>query len=349
MLLLTNQEIASLLSIEDCLAALEKMYRAMAGGEAVGTPRIDTMLALDEEHVYSFKQMGGVIRGGIQALRVNSDVLEYPLIGDARRRVKLPRAKGRWVGLIYLFDPETGLPEAILPDGVIQHLRVGATSGLAARELAPRDCREVALLGSGWQAESALLALDAVLRPQRVHVYSPDPDHRRAFREKMAGKVSAEVVEEASAAAAVAPAAVVFSATNSMSPVLTEAWIRPGMHFSTVKTQEVDAAFLARGRVFLHTRGQLKQQMMMAAGQRSPEAEEGWWRGQAVHSYPDLVDLLSGKVPGRQGDEEVTIFVNNIGLGLQFAAVGAVVLSKARELGVGRDLPDHWFTEDVHP
>jgi ornithine cyclodeaminase/alanine dehydrogenase-like protein (mu-crystallin family) len=65
--------------------------------------------------------------------------------------------------------------------------------------------------------------------------------------------------------------------------------------------------------------------------------------------FPDIGDLLAGRAPGRQDAREITGFVNNVGTGLQFAAAGAFVLDRARALGVGTQLPDDWFSEDVHP
>jgi ornithine cyclodeaminase/alanine dehydrogenase-like protein (mu-crystallin family) len=56
-----------------------------------------------------------------------------------------------------------------------------------------------------------------------------------------------------------------------------------------------------------------------------------------------------GRTPGRQSDGEITGFVNNLGLGVQFAAVGAKVYEAARAKGVGREVPLDWFTQDVHP
>ncbi len=349
MLVLSNEQIESLVSMRDCLVALEEAYRALGRGDAVVTPRIDAMLPLGDGRIYSFKQMGGVIRGGVQALRINSDVLQHPVIDGNRRRVKRPEAEGRWVGLIYLFDPSTGMPLAIMPDGVIQHLRVGATNGLGARYLAPENVREVALMGTGWQAEGQLLAVVEVLRPDRVRIFSPNAEHRQWFCRAMQEKVETELVPVTNPDAAVDGVKAVFAATNSVEPVLDARWIQPGVHFSTVKAPEVDAAFLKRVTVYLHTRGQLKEHIISAGPVDAPEAGEGWWRTEIASRYPDLLDLVTGRAPGRRAEEETTIFVNNIGLGVQFAAVGALVLRRALERGVGQVLPDSWFTESVHP
>ena len=84
-----------------------------------------------------------------------------------------------------------------------------------------------------------------------------------------------------------------------------------------------------------------------------PEIAEGrgWKTGEGVdfENTPTLADVIAGAAPGRQSDSEVTCFINNLGLGLQFAAAGAVVYRKAKETGLGRELPTEWFTQGVHP
>jgi ornithine cyclodeaminase/alanine dehydrogenase-like protein (mu-crystallin family) len=64
---------------------------------------------------------------------------------------------------------------------------------------------------------------------------------------------------------------------------------------------------------------------------------------------PVLADLIVGRIAGRGSDREVTCFLNNLGMGYQFAAAGAIVYRKARESGLGHELPTDWFTQDVHP
>jgi hypothetical protein len=84
-----------------------------------------------------------------------------------------------------------------------------------------------------------------------------------------------------------------------------------------------------------------------------PETAEsqGWGLGKGIdfEGTPTLADVIAGTVPGRRTDQEVTCFINNLGLGCQFAAAGAVVYRKAKASGAGHDLPTDWFTQDVHP
>jgi hypothetical protein len=102
MLLLSNEEIARLLTIEDYMAALEPMYRDYLDDRAQLSPRLDNIMPTSHEGgYYAFKQMcGGWPAQGIQALRINSDIITHPVFAGKPRRVKQPLADGRWVGLV---------------------------------------------------------------------------------------------------------------------------------------------------------------------------------------------------------------------------------------------------------
>src|SRR5881394_1874727 len=183
MLVLSNEEIERLLSVEECMAALEPMYRDVADERVLFSPRVDNIAPNSHpEGYYAFKHMGGTWpREKIQALRINSDVVTHPLVAGKPRRVKQPLANGRWVGLVLLFSTETGQLLAMFPDGVMQRLRVGATSGLGLKHLAREHARTLALIGSGWQAGTQLSAALAVRKFREVRIWSPRRESREAF------------------------------------------------------------------------------------------------------------------------------------------------------------------------
>ena len=348
MLVLSNDEVARLLSMEECMAALEPMYRDYAAGRALLSPRVDNIAPTGHAGggYYGFKHMGGTWPAqGIQALRINSDVITHPLVAGTRRRVKVPAAGGRWVGLVLLFSTETGALLAMFPDGVMQRLRVGAASGLGLKHLGREDAATLAIIGSGWQAGAQLMAARAVRRFKEIRVFSP----RKETRERFARDNEIRSVDSAEQCAAGAD--VILAATSSMVRVIEPKWLKPGMHVGCIKTEEIDDAVLDRcERVFVHDRKQEKGFTNVLPG--TPNAKEehagGWWKERRGR-YPDLGELLSGSAPGRQRADEITCFANNVGTGLQFAAAGALLLKKAHEKKVGQELPDDWFTEDVHP
>ena len=78
---------------------------------------------------------------------------------------------------------------------------------------------------------------------------------------------------------------------------------------------------------------------------------KGWMLAEGIDfsALPTLPQLIAGEVSGRTGSDQITCFLNKIGLGYQYAAAGSVVYRRAMEVGAGRELPTEWFTEDVHP
>lgn len=350
MLVLSNEEISRLLTMQDCMAALEPMYRDYVDSRALLSPRFDNIMPNSHEGgYYAFKHMGGGWPAqSVQALRINSDVITHPLVAGLPRRVKQPLAGGRWVGLVMLFSTETGALLAMFPDGVMQRMRVGAASGLALKHLAREDASTLALIGTGWQAGAQLMAARAVRDFSEVRVYSPRRESREAF---VSQDENVRVVDTLDAC--VKGADVILAATSSMVRVIEPKWLVPGMHIGCIKSQEIDGEVLDRcDRVFVHDRQQAKQynNVMQNTPNVSQEHEQGWWKepGRSAR-YPDLGDLLAGRAAARQRPDEITCFANNVGTGLQFAAAGAFVVRKAREMSIGTELPDDWFSEDVHP
>ena len=355
-LILSNEDVEALLTMPECIAALEEAYRELAEGRGVNRTRSDTMTPTTRpDALYSLKSMDGVVpKLGVGAVRINSDIITWPTRDGNARREKVPAAPGgRWVGLVLLFSAENGEPLAIFPDGVLQRMRVGATNGLGAKYLAREDSRTVGLLGSGWQAGGQVMAITSVRSIERIRCFSPNREHREAFAEEMSERVGVEIVPVDSPEAAVRGADIVLCATNTLDNIFFERWIEPGMHLTSVKRQEIEAAVVKRAdRVVLHTRD-TSQLTFVAPALQAPEKalSTGWSLADEMDlgALPELADLISGRVAGREKPEEVTCFLNNLGMGYQFAAAGAAVYRKAKQLGRGHELPTEWFTETVHP
>ena len=175
----------------DCIAILEDAYRALHAGTAITRKRSDCLTPTERKNaVYGFKTMDGVIPDqGVSAVRLNSDIVTWPVIEGSIRRVKVPAAPNkRWVGLILLFSTNTGEPLSIMPDGVIQRTRVGATNGLGIKYMARQNSETVGILGSGWQAETQLFAACSVRNIKFIKVFSPNESHRVSFAQEMTDK-----------------------------------------------------------------------------------------------------------------------------------------------------------------
>jgi ornithine cyclodeaminase/alanine dehydrogenase-like protein (mu-crystallin family) len=169
----------------------------------------------------------------------------------------------------------------------------------------------------------------------------------------MGAALGVEVTPVAQPEDAIGGADIALCATNSIDNIFFERWIEPGMHISSIKITEIELAAIRRvDRLVLHTHDD-KPLHVTTAGLDVAEKRggKGWALGKGIDfsRTPTLAEVISGGKPLRRSDGEVTCFINNLGLGYQFAAAGAVVYRKAREAGLGHDLPTDWFTQDVHP
>jgi len=358
-LILSNEEVDQLLPMEAAIEAMEPSYCDLAQGEALTPTRRDMLVPLPgaERCVYEFKDMPAVYpRKKVAVLRINSDFLTWQERAGTLRREKDPRAPGgRFVGLVFLFSMETGELISVFPDGEIQRIRVGASNGIAAKHLARPDAATVGLLGSGFQASAQLKAMCAVRPIRRIRVFSPNEEHRRQFATEWSEKLHVPVEPAASGREAVEGADIAIAATNSAQPVFEKEWVRPGMFLTSIRPYELDRETLQRADVLVIHSQASEPESFVAGGDRSvvPELASGQARAKGGivdwGEQPELGELLLGKVPARSSPEQVTCFVNNIGLSLQFAACGAAVYERARAKGVGRELPGEWFTENLHP
>ncbi len=362
-LVLSNDDVTRLLSMSDCIGALRGTFVDLGQGAAVTGPRVDHVVAGPVDgSIYNLKSMCGIVPGSdMAALRLNSEIKIYPERAQGDRQEKLPLASGgNFVGLVLLFKVSTGELQAIFPDGVLQQMRVAATSALGAEALARQDAGTVALIGSGWQARGHAAAFCAVRPIEEIRAYSPNPEHRNEFARSLSEELKVDVVAVDSGAEACAGAAIVAAVTNSQVPLLRPEWIEPGMHLTCVRMLELGREILEGCDVVgmnwsWQRRVETDMYTFEAAG--SPE---GWvqdFKGQRstvdewglnTREMPDLAQLMTGQTAGRSDDGQITAFPNK-GWGVQFAAPGARILELAREQGIGHELPAEWFVQDVHP
>jgi len=355
-LILSNDEVEKVLTMRDCMAALEDAYAELAEGRGISRLRSDSFAPTTrKDALYSLKSMDGICpKLGVGAVRINSDIITWPKRGNNMRREKVPAApNNRYVGLVLLFSVENGEPLAILPDGVMQRIRVGAANGLGIKHLARKNAKTVGILGSGWQAGAQLMAACAVRDIETIRCFSPNRQNCEAFAQAMRALLGVEVVPVDQAEAAIAGADIAMCATNSIDHIFFERWIEPGMHVTSIKRPEIEVAAIKRAdRVLIHW-NEPSPIHVVAKGVVIEEKVEGrgWQLAEEIDfkTLPTLPELIIGRVEGRESDADVTCFINNIGLGYQFAAAGSVVYRKAKEAGLGHDLPTDWFTEDVHP
>ncbi len=353
-LLLNNDDVQKVLNVESCLKALELAYRAQASGKTVVRSRTQSYVPLSEPNLsYCLKTMeGALFDGDYMALRLSSDIVSEERVDGVVRREKLARGPGgTYCGLILLFSMRDLAPVAMIHDGYIQLFRVACTSALSARLMAREDAGDLGLLGSSGQAWAHLIAMNAVCELRRVRVFSPDAQHRRAFAERARRELGIKATAVESAREAVEGADLVVAATNASQPIVDGKWIATGAHVISIvsgdlKTQrrELDDETMRRASVVIaHSK---QTAIAQKHGDLAVPVEKGILSWEQIH---DLSEVVAGTVRGRASRDDVTVFKNNVGMGLQFAAVAPQIYELAKAGGIGRELPGEWFLQRLKP
>jgi ornithine cyclodeaminase len=351
-LVLRNEEVERALSLDDCMHAIERMYGAVSAGQAVEGLRDQTHVPLGQPNLsYCLKTMNGALLGtGYMILRVSSDVNDTtPVNGVAATRHLARGPGGTTCGFVMVFRTEDLAPVAIVHDDWLQMVRVGCTGAISVRCLAKENADDLALIGSGGQAWWHLAAIARVRKLRRIRVHSPTLANRERFARRASDALGLQVEPMPDIPATVEGADIVVAATNVSQPILRGAWLAPGAHVVSIVSsererprREIDDEVVRRAaRVVAHWKPYAVRQQ--AADLAEPIAA-GILRWEDVDS---LCDVVAGKVRGRGCDSDITLFKNDAGMGLQFAALAPLAYERARDSGVGTALPAALFLQSA--
>ena len=314
-LFLTDADIDGLLSVEEAISVVEQVLRQQATGDAANRPR---------GHDYASP---GAYQAWMQAAAYGLGVCgfkTYTIVGGS----------GRF--FVYVYDVDGGPPLSIMEANRLGQLRTGAASGVAARHMANEDASVIALLGSGLQAASQLEAFCAVRPIELVRVHSPTPRNRAALAERMTAKLGIAVEAVDSPEPAVREADVVATITTSTTPVFRGEWLREGTHVSAAGgahpyATELDEATIARADAVVVDD---PDQARIECGEFMMASASGALLWERVR---ELCHVVSGRVPGRTSDRDVTLF-KSLGMALWDVAAAKAVYDRAIERGVGTRL-----------
>jgi ornithine cyclodeaminase len=302
LLVLGDREVRSLLTMEECIEAMEQVLSALARGELFQPLRP------------VFRPPGARAFFGLMPGHRSSD----PPLFVLKEIVVTPsnpaeRGLDAHQGGVLLHDGVTGELVALLNASPITEIRTAAVSGVATRALARRDASVVAVLGAGVQSRSHVEAMRCVLPEAEIRVWS-----RR---------------EEPTPERALDGADVVCCCTSAREPILRREWLSQGAHVNAVgssvpTTRELDSATVAAATLVVDRRESTEHE----AGDYLMPLQEG-----AIgpdHIAAELGEVLTGAHPGRTSDDELTVF-KSLGLAVEDLAAAELVVRKAREQGVG--------------
>jgi ornithine cyclodeaminase/alanine dehydrogenase-like protein (mu-crystallin family) len=358
-LLIDNDEVRAVLTMDVTMRALDEAYRRLAAGEAVCRPRIDIQIPTDDAHkTFRWGTMEGGEAGGYFAIRMKSDIVYREEYEGVRTEEKYCVRPGRFCGLILLFDTRNGEPLAIINDGYLQHMRVGADSGIGAKYMAREDARVVGMIGSGGMARSHVEAFVQVREIERVQVYSPTEIHREAYAREIGEKYDIETVPMATPEDAMKGADIVAGCTDAVGPVIFGEWLEEGAHVTCIGGKP-DRAAIDRIDVALRLGNApaplglsefrlTDEHITYAAGAEPTKTGKKRGRGAIAADRSVLLsELLRDPARGRTSREQITFSERGNIQGAQFFAVAGKVYELAKTRNMGKTIPTDWLLQDI--
>jgi alanine dehydrogenase len=318
-LLLTRGEVVELLTLDECIAAVEAGFRRQAEGGAVGPGVLGLPVPDGGFHI---KAAGLRLARFYVAAKINAN---FP---DNMARRGLPTIQG----VVVLSDGETGLPLALIDSMEITALRTGAATAVAARYLARPEAHVATIVGCGRQGRIQLAALARVRPLERVHAVDADPGLAARFAREMSAQLGLDVRPAASAAEAAPGSDIFVTCTPSRRPLLHRVDVRPGAFVAAVGAdnehkQELEPALMAAATIVVDSLEQCA-----AIGDLHHALASGAVSIGQVHA--ELSEVVAGRKPGRRSAEEITIF-DSSGVAIEDVAAAAAVYEKAMAAGRG--------------
>jgi alanine dehydrogenase len=318
-LLLTRREVATLLNIDECMNAVEAVFRLHAEGKT--TP--PGVLGIHAQNG-GFHIKAGLLELGRTYFAAKTNA-NFP---QNAKRFGLPLIQG----VIVLCDAENGYPLALMDSMEITILRTGAATGVAAKYLARSDARIATICGCGNQGRISLRALAKVRQLSRAYAW--DIDHRRArrFADEVSRELNVEVRPVDDLAAAVQESDICITCTPSKEYFLKREYVSRGTFIAAVGAdsedkQELDPALIGSNKVVVDLLEQCA-----TIGELHHALNHGLLTKQDVHA--ELGEIVTGKKAGRTSEEEIIIF-DSTGTALQDVAAASIVYERAVSAGKG--------------
>jgi len=322
MLILSRRDVLSLLTLDDCIRAVEHAFRLHADGRSFGPGVLGVPAGDGSFHV--------------KAAGLDDDTRYFA----AKTNANYPQNPGRFglptiQGTVVLFDATTGGPLALMDSGSITALRTGAATAVAAKLLARRDARTATVVGCGVQGELQLAAVAAVRALERAFVFDADVARAEALAARATASLARPVTAVKDLGAALRGSDICVTCTSARAAFVSAADIAPGTFIAAVGAdnrgkQELAPALVASATVVADSLEQCVE-----IGELQHVIPAGLMTRDQVHG--ELADLVAGRRPGRTRDDEITIF-DSSGVALEDVAAAVVVYEKARATGRGTEV-----------
>jgi alanine dehydrogenase len=318
---LSEDDVKSVLTMDDTISAVENAFKDHGQGRTQMPPK---------SYLY-FQKYKGDLRS-MPAYLEGLDIAGVKIVNvhPGNQELGLPTV----MALLVLNSPETGAPQAVMGATYLTNMRTGAAGAIAARVMARPKSSIVGMVGAGAQAKTQLLALSRVFKIEKVVVSNRSIESSIAFVEGARAFLECNYYPTIDRKEA-CDCDILITTTPVRSPIIKEAWIKPGTHINAIGAdakgkQELESSLTKKAKVVVDDLAQA-----VHSGEVNVPISEGVLKPEEICAQ--LGEVLVGRKPGRTSDEEITIF-DSTGLAIQDVATGAVVYRKALETGIGMRL-----------
>jgi ornithine cyclodeaminase/alanine dehydrogenase-like protein (mu-crystallin family) len=327
MLILTADDVRKALPMKEAIQAMKDAYASLSNGTAVVPLR--TRLPIPNSEAISLFMPAFVSSQDGNALAIKVVSL-FPK-NSARGLAFIQAA-------VLVFVAERGRAISLIEGSSLTAIRTGAAGGAAIDLLGRADSKVAAIFGAGAQGRTQLEAVCTARQIEMAFIVDSNSDKAQSFAEEMKGKgsIPRDIRVASSAKEAIGNADIICTATTSLKPVYDDKDLRAGTHISAVGSytpdmQEVPAETLQRAKIFVDSRVASLEE----AGDLIQPIRAGLF--EEAHICGELGEIILGRIPGRQSEDEITYF-KSVGVAVQDAMAAQVALNNARKMNIGTEV-----------
>jgi ornithine cyclodeaminase/alanine dehydrogenase-like protein (mu-crystallin family) len=299
----TEDQVRSLLSVPDCIEVLREAF----SNDFVNIPRyrLKSKNSLLQVMSASIPDLGVM---GLKSYGTNQNAATFAVL---------------------LFDEKSTALLCVIEADALGQIRTGAASGLATDLLSNPDASIGAVIGTGYQGETQLLAIDSVRRFKEIRIFSRNSENRKKLKQRLSGRVRAKLVDSDSAEKCVENADVICTITSSKEPVLLGSWLKPGCHINAAGSnwaskRELDKEAVLRCDFICVDH--LEQTRLESGDLILVLKDHDWSR------VVELKDVVKGEA-GRSAPDQITLFKSN-GIAMEDVAAARYLYLKVSKSGI---------------
>ena len=328
-ILIREQDVRQAVSPQDIIDAVEDGFRQHGLGLAQTKPRREVRIR--NKHLpHAHPDMVRVAQGLAFLEQSGVMIIDHIFSFPDRRTPAMRNIK-------HLIDADDGHVIAVIDSVSLLGMRTGASGAIGAKFLSREDSSVAGVIGTSRQGRIQLRFLLKVRQIKRAYAYSLVPAETNAFCREMSAELGIDVMPSMSVEEVTRKADILVTATPSMRPIVKAEWLMPGVHVNIIGADdppkiEVEALALKKAQKFV-----IATEDCLATGQLRIPLSEGILSEKDI--YGTIGEIVAGIKPGREREDEITIFLSP-GATLQDAAAAYKTYLKAKQLGLGIEVPD---------